>query len=213
MRVSSVESVLPIPAAIRASQLGVIVDGVDHVAQQLVLVRARADALAATYEAVGAAEIDGLQRAVAAAMQTVATLRERIIDDTFALGSLDSRAAELRARVTVLITQLHELTAACETVAAPLWPSGRFQSARDVVAFVVAGIARIEPTVHGMEAAERAFHAIGMDADLACFLGAGASTSRLRTVCRAIAALLGIALAPAESATFATPRVARTRAR
>lgn len=211
---SSVESRLPIPTIAHLPQLGVVVDGISIVEQQLALLRARADVLASCGDA--NTEIDSLRRLVTHALDALASLRECAIEGAFAGDSLGGRAAELRARANVLVGQLQVLSDASCAAAAPLWPTGRFRSMRDVVACVVAGLARVDLTSHesAFDAAERAFYAIGMDADLACFLAAGASMAmpRLRAACRVIAALLGVALAPATSMTC-TPTVAASAVR
>jgi hypothetical protein len=194
--------------------LALVLEAVGQLERELELVRGYADARS---YALGDPLAD-IRRVLACATGTVGILRDRLLSSEL---SLEGQAAGLRARSTTILMQLVELVRAEPEVASRLWPAlGRFQSVRDVSAYLVDRLTKIDTTwwtdyrAIGRERstraeirrreyqrafvlADEAITSIGRDADLACFLAAGAAVSSrsFSTACRVLAALLDVPLA------------------
>jgi hypothetical protein len=186
-----------------AGQLAVVLEHVDHISQELQLLYAHIDAALQRIPV----DVALLRRLMSSLECSVASLRRQAI----AGGGEHSRELALRARINVVVGQIQQLADARGELD-DIWPSGRFKSMTDVAARILRGFAEVlsAASTNHLDAAEHAMEVLARDADLACFIGAGASlaSARVRLACRTIAAMFDIALASEQSIEFPS-RVAK----
>jgi len=208
---------------VAASDLPLVLEAVGHLDHEL-------SNLSRSVSMLGGAASDGhvstvatLHTGVDRAHRAMYALRDRILDSSLEL-SMERFEGAFRARSAVLQVQLQLLKRAESEVTHRLWPSGRFTSFVEFSAFLLDRLGRVNAgwiadrceasaddeqvdhrkLIAAVAKAERALIAIGNDCDVISLLAVGASvtSTRFRTACRMIAALLSVPLAPLE------PRVA-----